>query len=152
MREFQARANSPEPMITYTILLPAEPATSPEGLAVAQEVLEAAGRRHGFGFRWRRLGQAKAQDDMAWRGDAILAAGPVAHGHHGDVPVFMPPGDEAGHTLGLLNAGARMLAHLGQEGAAHTVAAAMTRAMADEHRRLSPSRPRQMGAAILLAL
>ena len=34
----------------------------------------------------------------------------------------------------------------------HTVAAAMTRAMADEHRRLSPSRPRQMGAAILLAL
>ncbi|WP_428247285.1 hypothetical protein [Ferrovibrio sp.] len=139
-------------MITYTILLPAETSASAEALAVAQEVLEAAGRRHGFGFRWRRLGRAKAQDAGAWRGDAVLATSPLPRGHDSSVPVFMPMADEAGHDLGLLNAGARMLACLGQERAAQDVAKAMTRVLADGRRNPKPVRPYQVGAAILLTI
>lgn len=148
-------------MVTYTIALVASAdAASTDVVPVAQEVLEAAGRRFGFGFRWKRLAMADLlQSDDLRRSDAVLLCDgsempdsvASAEWHP---PVFgLAPAAPAAAIVAcpirLIEAGGQMLAHLGQRPAARAVELALAAVLADSPGSMNA---RQMGAAILTAL
>ncbi len=157
-------------MVTYTIALvdADRPAAAAGILSVVQEVLEAAGRRHGFGFRWRHWRGGAAADFLA-RNDAILVrdgsmAALVFDGLDLLEPdAWRPPviAAEQEDAAGLLLAGGKLLRHLDQPSAARALDKALDKvlgkalrheAAADEaiaHEALAPAR---LGAAILATL
>jgi|GEM_PF-5227679 len=145
-------------MVTYTIALIAS--ADAASTDVAQEVLEAAGRRFGFGFRWKRVSAAdKLQANDLRRSDAVLLcdgadlpdAAASADWHP---PVFglapaSPAAMLAACPIRLIEAGGQMLAHLGQKPAARAVELALATVLVDSAGSMNA---RQMGAAILTAL
>lgn len=149
--------------VTYTIALiqhgESAPARTDAALPLTQELLEAAGRRYGFGFRWRHWRDGSASETLG-RSDAILlgddAAAPLARGGLRALApdVWRPPviAPERGDLAALIHAGGRLLRQLGQQPAALALEQALDKALARFDGAAAGQCERQLGAAILTAL
>ena len=162
-------------MVTYTIALVDvdRPAAAAGILSVVQEVLEAAGRRHGFGFRWRHWRGGAAADFLA-RNDAILVRDGSMTALVFDGLDFLEPdawrppviAAEQEDAAGMLLAGGKLLRHLDQPSAAQALDRALDKALstapgkalrydnaiiheAVAHEAMAPAR---LGAAVLATL
>lgn len=149
--------------VTYTVALIQDGETASArtdaALPLTQELLEAAGRRYGFGFRWRHWRDGSAAETLD-RSDAILlgadAAGFFARGGWRALApdVWRPPviAAERGDLAALIHAGGRLLRQLGQQPAALALEQALDNALARFEGATAGQCERQLGAAILTTL
>lgn len=149
--------------VTYTVALIQDGAQASAKadvvLPLAQELLEAIGRRHGFAFRWRHWRDGNAAETLG-RSDAILlGAATVAHLVHDGMRAMAPGAwwpplivPERSDLTALIHAGGRLLRLLGQQAAAAALEQALDKALARADDSAGSHCECQLGAAILTAL